>query len=60
MHIEHIHQAFEILRQHTFSIKTTKCAFGLQELECLGHLVTLQRVKVDQKKLMLCLSGLNY
>jgi hypothetical protein len=51
MHLEHVMKAFEILRQHQFFVKFSKCAFGLQELEYLGHIVTSQGVKVDQNKI---------
>lgn len=42
MHLEHVKKAFEILRHHTFFLKLKKCAFGQQELEYLGHIVTAQ------------------
>ena len=51
MHLKHVTKAFEILRQHQFFVKISKCAFGLQELEYLGHIVTSQGVKVDQNKI---------
>ncbi|KAL6320971.1 hypothetical protein AAG906_010780 [Vitis piasezkii] len=51
MHLEHVKQAFEILRQHQFFVKISKCAFGQQELEYLGHIVTPQGVQVDQGKI---------
>lgn len=41
-HLEHVKKAFEILRHHTFFLKLKKCAFGQQELEYLGHIVTAQ------------------
>ena len=56
MHLEHVTKAFEILRQHQFFVKLNKCAFGLQELEYLGHIVTSQGVKVDQNKIMAMLN----
>jgi len=40
MHLEHVKQAFEILRQHQCYIKFSKCASGTQELKYLGHIVT--------------------
>ena len=51
MHLEHVKQAFEILRHHTFFLKLKKRAFGQQELEYLGHIVTTHGVKVDQNKI---------
>ena len=51
MHLEHVMKAFEILRQHQFFIKANKCAFGQQELEYMGHIVTNHGVKVDQSEI---------
>lgn len=51
MHLEHVQQALEILRHNQFFIKVSKCAFGEQELEYLGHIVTHQGVKADQSKI---------
>jgi hypothetical protein len=51
MHLEHVKNAFEVLRQYQFFVKFSKYAFGLQELEYLGHIVTPQGVKVDQNKI---------
>ena len=44
LHIEHV-------RTTSVFIKASKCDFGKQELEYLGHIVTHQRVKVDNKKI---------
>lgn len=46
-------QVFEILQRHRFFIKFKKCAFGQHELEYLGHIVTPDRVKVDQNKIQM-------
>ena len=56
MHLEHVKIALEMLRHHQFFIKISKCAFSLQELEYLGHIVTTQGVKVDQGKIQTMLS----
>ena len=47
-YIEHVRITLDILRHHFF-IKSSKCDFGKQELEYLGHIVTHQGVKVDGK-----------
>ena len=51
MHLEHVKIALEMLRHHQIFLKISKCAFGLQELEYLGHIVTAQGIKVDQGKI---------
>ncbi|KAH9763048.1 hypothetical protein KPL70_001041 [Citrus sinensis] len=51
LHIEHVRTTLDILRQHQFFIKGSKCDFGKQELEYLGHIVTHQGVKVDNNKI---------
>ena len=56
MHLEHVKIALEILRHHQFFLKISKCAFGLQELEYLGHIVMAQGVKVDQGKIQTMLN----
>jgi hypothetical protein len=56
MHLEHVRKAFEILRQYNFFAKLKKCAFGQQELEYLGHIITPMGVKVDQAKIQAMLS----
>lgn len=47
----HVKKALEVLRQHKFFAKASKCAFDQQELEYLGHIVTAQGVKFDDKKI---------
>jgi hypothetical protein len=51
MHLHHVTQTLEILKQQQFFLKASKCAFGKQELEYLGHIVSHQGVKVDSKKI---------
>lgn len=55
-HLDHVKQAMEILKQQKFFVKASKCTFGQQELEYLGHIVTCQGVKVDDKKIAAMLS----
>jgi hypothetical protein len=51
MHLMHVRQTFEILQQQQFFVKASKYAFGKQELEYLGHIITNQGVKVDENKI---------
>lgn len=47
----HVEQTLEILRQHNFFAKASKCVFGQQELEYLGHIIKPHRVQVDDHKI---------
>ena len=49
-HLMHVKQTWALLRQHQFCVKASKCAFGQQELEYLGHIVTNQGMNVDGSK----------
>ncbi|CAL1394368.1 unnamed protein product [Linum trigynum] len=49
-HLEHVKTTLALLRQHHYYVKFSKCAFGLQELEYLGHLISDRGVRVDPKK----------
>lgn len=51
LHLQHVKIIFDILRQQQFFVKLSKCAFGKQEIEYLGYVVTDMVVKVDQKKI---------
>ena len=46
-HEQHLRWVFEKLRQHALHAKQRKCAFALDHLEYLGHIVTPQGVSVD-------------
>ena len=51
MHIEHVKKIFYVVQHNQFFIKFCKCACGKQEVEYLGHLVTIHGVKVAQSKI---------
>jgi hypothetical protein len=51
VHLLHVKQTLDTLRQHQFFAKASKCVFGQQELEYLGHIVTHRGVKVDNSKI---------
>ncbi|CAH9146476.1 unnamed protein product [Cuscuta epithymum] len=56
IHLEHIHTTFAILRKQQLYVKFSKCAFGLKELLYLGHLISVDGVKVDPEKIAPMLS----
>lgn len=50
-HIEHVRRVFEILRHNELYVKLKKWAFGQQQTEYLGHIVTSHGVMVDESKI---------
>lgn len=50
LHMKHVRLDFELLQMHRFFIKLSKCAFGQQQIEYLGHIVSRDGVQVDQSK----------
>ena len=49
-HKRHIAEVLERLRENKLYAKLSKCEFGKEEVEFLGHIVTHKGVKVDSKK----------
>ncbi|XP_038979199.1 uncharacterized protein LOC120109538 [Phoenix dactylifera] len=50
-HVKHLEVVLSILEKHHFYIKPSKCAFAQKELEYLGHIISGEGVKVDQRKI---------
>ena len=40
-HLFHLMTTFEALRQNTLFAKMSKCSFGTQEIEYLGHVISI-------------------
>ncbi|KAJ9557024.1 hypothetical protein OSB04_011638 [Centaurea solstitialis] len=51
-HLVHLREVFEVLRKECLYAKFSKCAFWLQELQFLGHLVNREGIKLDPKTLI--------
>ena len=46
-HVEHLSLVLQTMRQHSLFAKLSKCSFGQQQIEYLGHVVSREGVKVD-------------
>ena len=49
-HVNLLAQVFEITQQHKFLIKLSKCSFGQQKIEYLGHCISAQGVATEPTK----------
>ena len=49
--MQHVNQVLKLLKDHQLYAKPSKCAFGLKEVEYLGHIVPHDGVKVDPNKI---------
>ena len=50
-HLQHVDLLLQLLRKHKLFVKMSKCEFGMEEVEYLGHIVGRAGVKVDPKKI---------
>jgi hypothetical protein len=50
-HDLHLKQVFQILQEHQFFVKFSKCVFAQQELEYLCHLITAAGVATEPSKI---------
>ena len=50
LHLAHLEQVLQILADNTLFVKKSKCAFGQDSIDYLGHIVTAQGVKPDPNK----------
>lgn len=48
-HLEHLKEVFKILDQHKLFLKQSKCSFGQQQLEYLGHIISANGGAMDPK-----------
>jgi len=54
-HLQHLQHVLSILRQHTLFVKFFKCDFSQTHIEYLGHIVSQEGVKMDDKKVQVVL-----
>lgn len=50
-HQHHLTVVLNILKNHQLFAKKSKCSFGCQEIEYLGHLISKKGVRADPKKI---------
>ncbi|CAN6338981.1 unnamed protein product [Urochloa humidicola] len=51
-HLQHIQMVFDLLKEHQFKVRLSKCSFAKQELKYLGHVISAQGVSTDPSKLV--------
>ena len=47
-HVQHVDRVLKLLEEKKLYAKTSKCSFGVQEVEYLCHIVSHEGVKVDK------------
>jgi hypothetical protein len=50
-HVQHVDRVLQLLEEKQLYANPSKCAFGVQEVEYLGHIVSHEGVKVDPNKI---------
>ncbi|CAF1537985.1 unnamed protein product, partial [Didymodactylos carnosus] len=51
-HLKHIKIVLDLLRKHQLFAKKSKCEFGVERLEFLGHIVSPSGISVDDNKVI--------
>jgi len=49
-HVSHVEEVLRRLRQHKYFLKLSKCEFFKKEIQYLGHIVGIDGIKPDPKK----------
>lgn len=50
-HIQHLDSALQVLRQHSFFEKMSKCTFATKQVQNLGHIISGAGVAIDPSKI---------
>ena len=56
-HVQHVDRVLKLLEEKKLYAKTSKCLFGVQEVEYMCHIVYHDSVNVDPKKLKPLING---
>ena len=46
-HLDHLRQAFEVLRKYNMKLNPTKCSFGVSSGKFLGYMVTQRGIEAN-------------
>ena len=49
--VQHVDRVLQLLEEKHLYVKPSKCLFGVQEVEYLGHIVSHEGVKVDPNQI---------
>lgn len=52
IHVSHLRAVLGILQKDQLYVKLSKCSFGLQKVEYLGHIISGKGVSTDPTKIM--------
>ena len=55
-HLQHLHLVLSVLWQQHLYVKLSKCEFGVDQIEYLGHVISAKGVAMDCKKVDCMLS----
>nr|ABA96448.2 retrotransposon protein, putative, unclassified, expressed [Oryza sativa Japonica Group]BAG99806.1 unnamed protein product [Oryza sativa Japonica Group] len=50
-HLDHIRQVLQLLKEHQWRVKISKCSFAQQQLSYLGHIIGVHGVSTDPSKI---------
>lgn len=50
-HLDHLRQAFEVLRKYSMKLNPVKCSFGVTFGKFLGYLVMKRGIEADPHKI---------
>ena len=49
-HLKHVTEVPNVLRQHQLHAKKNKCAFNQLQVEYLGHIISIEGIEADPRK----------
>jgi hypothetical protein len=52
LHLKHVETILKLLEENMFYANKSKWSFGQKEIEFFGHVVSIDRIKVELKKIM--------